>query len=288
MTAIGRAAGEAARVQGVARSLSEIFAGGTFRSERADAPAASWEALPECVAARALRDRGASDADVRLLLTFTAAMDRARDAERLWRNAAALHASEPWSFDPAAVTARPLRDLVDGLRSHGVSQRHGPDAAAWRLIAESLADPACPAAVQRGVFEGDGDAADLRAALDSRTPAGTDLFPFLRGPKVGLQLSHQSKLSRRSRVRVPPLPFLELLQARRAQGRAVSRRRESRAVSYLRVGGFQLGSTGNVMPPTTTPSMSTVTSIRGGRRCSLSTFEEKGAPGVATSWTFTR
>jgi hypothetical protein len=181
----GTTATGAARVRGVARSLSEIFAGGSFVSERADAPPASWEALPECVAARALRDRGASDINVRLLLTFTAAMDRARDAERLWRNAAALHASEPWSFDPAAASARPLRDLVDALRAHGVSQRHGPDAAAWRLIAESLTDPACPGAVQRAVFEGDGDAAELRAALDSRTPAGTDLFPFLRGPKVG-------------------------------------------------------------------------------------------------------
>lgn len=171
--------------RGVARGISEIFAGSAFASTRVGAPAADWDSLPECVAAGAIRGRGGSDADVLLLLTFTAAMDRARDAERLWRNAASLHFAEPWAFDPAAVAGRPLRDLVDALRTSGVSQRHGPDGAAWRLIAESLLDTSAPAAIRRAVFEGEGDAVELRAALDARTAAGTALFPFLRGPKVG-------------------------------------------------------------------------------------------------------
>jgi len=118
-------------------------------------------------------------------LTLVAAMDRARDADRLWDAAARLHEAEPWVFDPRAVIARPLTDLMDALRRSRVSQRHTDDAVAWRLISEGLATPDANRAVVRAVDEGRGNARELLMALQAATEAGTPWFPMLRGPKVG-------------------------------------------------------------------------------------------------------
>ena len=140
--------------------------------------------MPEVMVASRMRTSGAADADVRLLMTFTAAMDRARDADRLWFAAERLYESASWAFLPEEVGRRGFGELADVLRAHGVSQRHGPDAAAWRLIGESLADPAAAPAVRAAVLNGEGDARELLVGLNATSPAGTDRFPFLRGPKI--------------------------------------------------------------------------------------------------------
>ncbi len=170
----------------LARSLTEAFVNGDLDlSERPGAPPAGWEGMPEVAVARALRGAGADDAAVRLLITFTAALDRARDADRLWFSALELWRHEPWVFEPTAAAAASLTDLQDALRSSSVSQRHMVDSMAWRLIAETLACSSGPTPFQEAVFQGQGDASALLATLHETTQAGTPRTPMLAGPKVG-------------------------------------------------------------------------------------------------------
>jgi len=142
--------------------------------------------MPEVVAANRLRDAGAGDVDVRLLVTFTSAMDRARDADRLWTAASKLFLDKPWTFQPEEVSRRVLTELGDALRTYGVSQRHSIDAVGWRTIAETLAHPARARAVRAAIFEGIGDAEELLRSLHVTTESGAPCFPLLRGPKIGL------------------------------------------------------------------------------------------------------
>jgi len=141
--------------------------------------------MPEVAVADRMRSVGATDREVRTLITFTAAMDRARDADALWFAAERLFEAEPWAFSPAEVVGRSLTDPADVLRRFRVSQRHGQDVAAWRVIAESLDDPDAAPDARCAVFDGRGDASDLLQALQATSPAGTDRFLLLRGPKVG-------------------------------------------------------------------------------------------------------
>jgi hypothetical protein len=174
------------RRRGLAQRITAAFQAGSLDlSQRPNAPPAGWAGMPEVHVAQRMRLRGANDLEIRALLTFTAAMDRARDADALWFGAEQLFEATPWTFDPAQVVARSLTELSDVLRRARVSQRHSADAAAWRLIAETLSDPAVSPVVRRVVFEGRGDAGVLLEALQARSPDGTDRFPFLRGPKVG-------------------------------------------------------------------------------------------------------
>lgn len=174
------------RHPGLAKRITAAFqAGDLDLNLRPDAPAPGWAGMPEIAVAERMRSAGASHVEVRRLLTFTAAMDRARDADALWFAAGRLFAAEPWAFMPEQVVARSLTELADALREYGVSQRHGPDAAAWRVIAESLSDPDVAPPVHRAVIDGRGDARELLEATQSRSPGGTGRFPFLRGPKVG-------------------------------------------------------------------------------------------------------
>jgi len=144
--------------------------------------------MPECNAVDRMRDRGASEPEVRLYLTFTAAMDRAREADRLWRAGERLFYDHPWTFDPNEVVRRSLVELSDLLRSYGVSQRHSIDVAAWRMIAETLSEPEKAPLVRDAIVRGKGDVHRLLDALQERTTEGTPLFPMLRGPKVGPML----------------------------------------------------------------------------------------------------
>lgn len=173
------------RHPGLARQITAAFqAGDLDLSLRPDAPVAGWAGMPEVAVADRMRRVGATDRDVRTLITFTAAMDRARDADALWFAAERLFEAEPWAFSPTEVVGRSLTDLADALRRFRVSQRHGQDVAAWRVIAESLTDADAAPEVRRAVFDGQGDASDLLQALQATSPAGTDRFPLLRGPKV--------------------------------------------------------------------------------------------------------
>lgn len=114
-------------------------------------------------------------------MTLIAAMDRARDADRLWDMGAKLYRSEPWVFSPAEVAARPLTQLADVLLRSSVSQRHGQDTFAWRTICESLLRPTPISLV---VETGVGDTETLLAALHATSEGGSALYPLLRGTKI--------------------------------------------------------------------------------------------------------
>ena len=178
----GDAATEAAPARDLAAAITAGFRDGSLDlAARAGAPAPGWDAMPEFRAAAAMRRAGASGLDVRLALTFGAAMDRARDSDRLWDAVAAFFAARRWAFSPEEVSRRPFAELCAALRAAGVSQRHGDDCGAWRTIAASLLDPASPAAVRRAVFEAEGDARELVSAAQRGR-----WFPLLRGPKISV------------------------------------------------------------------------------------------------------
>jgi len=170
-------------ITGVARAITEAF--NTRRldlRERAGAPIPGWSGMPEVSAIRQLRSDGASPRQIRFFLTFTAALDRARDADRLWGRAADLFALAPWIFSPSEISAR--RDEVPPLlRSAGVSQRHTKDSAGWIRIATSLSDDeSSPVAI--ALADGHGEASELLTAVQHRAADGRPTYPFLGGPKV--------------------------------------------------------------------------------------------------------
>jgi hypothetical protein len=172
--------------RGLGRLITNRFMTGELDlSTRSGAPPPGWDGMPEVIAVRALMAEGAKPATIRLFLTFNAAMDRARDADRLARAAVRLFAELPWTFDPAEITKRPVRDLADALRVTGVSQRHSTDAYGWRLLAETLADPSLAPHARSAIHAGRADAVDLRAELWRTSPGGSPLFPLLSGPKIG-------------------------------------------------------------------------------------------------------
>lgn len=165
--------------------ITELFvSGGLDLASRLGAPASGWEGMPEVVATNRLRQLGASQTQLRLFLTFAAAMDRARDADVLARRAVQMFESAPWTFDPDEICRRPLRDLTDALKEFGVSQRHSVDVFGWRTLAETLNDPSPAPESRAAIHDGRADARRLAAELASTSRQGTPLFPLLSGPKV--------------------------------------------------------------------------------------------------------
>jgi hypothetical protein len=156
-------------------------------SGRSNAPHPGWAGMPEVVVADRLREGGMSSVQLRCFITFVAAMDRARDAERLWFSAERVWTHSPWVFDPTTVCTRSFTELSDVLSGSGVSQRHLQDVAAWRTIAESLADRKVVPEVAAAIFDGYGNARLLLEALKLTTSKSGKIsrFPFLAGPKVG-------------------------------------------------------------------------------------------------------
>ncbi len=138
--------------------------------------------MPGSDQATRLRNSGASLRAVRLFLTFVSAMDRARDATRLWNSGAELFQAYPEVFEPAEASAIPLSMLRARLSKYGVSQRHGPDSSGWHTIARSLAARGNP--VSRVVDSGVGNARELLSYLRIKH-RGQSLFPLLRGPRIG-------------------------------------------------------------------------------------------------------
>ena len=167
-----------------AARLAEMIAGDFYNdrfdlSARGGAQGGAWARMPEVLAV----DRaGLSGRTARLFLTFIAAMDRARDAMRLWMAGVKLFESRPELFEPAACAEVPTPTLQRLLSQFKVSQRHSVDAAAWSVIAKTLASEECP--VRAAVEDGVGDARELLSDLRARR-AGRSRFPILRGPKVG-------------------------------------------------------------------------------------------------------
>ena len=146
--------------------------------------APSWSDIPEVKYAELLFASGRSRRTVRLFLTFVMALDRARDSEQLWRAGFELFRSKPVLFEPSSVSGMSHDDLRDLLRARKVSQRHGPDADAWRRIAQTLVrEEEC--AVHRVIAHGVADAEQLLSDLRRPNRRGRARFPFLRGPKIG-------------------------------------------------------------------------------------------------------
>ena len=153
-------------------------------SARGIAPGTTWQSLmPEVECVMRLRDSGVSDREVRLFLTFVAAMDRARDATRLWNNGTRLFISRPELFDPSVVSEIPVSELRKFLSVYKVSQRHGQDSNAWSVIARTLASGESP--VRRAVDDGIGDVEELRRDLQRKDTQRDPRFPMLQGPKIG-------------------------------------------------------------------------------------------------------
>ena len=146
---------------------------------RSGALGESWAELPETMSLPP-----ASPRQLRLWLTFTAAVDRARDPWVLWSNARRAWEQAPWVFDPDQIVRGDLAELVEVLRSYGVSQRHSTDAFAWRVIAESLVSAECPDAISSALGGQSADASEILSAVETVRRHGTPMFPLLSGPKI--------------------------------------------------------------------------------------------------------
>jgi predicted RNase H-like HicB family nuclease len=153
-------------------------------SARVNAPGGSWSRMPEVNPLLVLQKAAdLPDRTGRLFLTFIAALDRARDAMRLWRAGGNLFQAHPELFEPSKAAAVSLPVLNKLLSEFRVSQRHGPDSKAWQTIARSLSD-GNPSPVFRVIEDGVGDAVALLHDLQSKV-SGRNRFPMLRGPKIG-------------------------------------------------------------------------------------------------------
>jgi len=171
-----------ATVRELVAVLTEEFRDGRFDlSGRRGAPPTGWESMPEHRAAESMRAAGADDVQVRLALTFGCAMDRARDADLLWDRIARLFLVRPSAFDPGSPLVRTASDLSEVLRTAGVSQRHGPDSAAWLQIARSLHEAPSTDPIHHAMYYGIGSATELLRAVRHGTS-----FPLLRGPKIAV------------------------------------------------------------------------------------------------------
>ena len=168
--------------------LAETIAGDFYndrfsRCGRGLVAGTAWSLMPEVEAVQQLRALGKSDVSIRVFLTLVSAMDRARDATRLWRAGVGLFERCPEVFDPKEVLSMSTETLAAQLRDGSVSQRHRPDSEAWQRIAGSLA--AGSGSVCRVVGSGVGDATELLEDLRSVDHEGWPRYPMLRGPKIG-------------------------------------------------------------------------------------------------------
>lgn len=169
----------------LARQITSAFCRGELDlSLRPDAPKPGWAGMPEVYVLDGLRQAGANDVQVRLFLTFTMAMDRARDSDRLWGLAEKLFIEKKWMYAPEEICSRSLTEVSSTLRESGVSQRHSIDSQAWLRIAQSVSQSAS-LPIQTAIFSGRGDAVELTEALQRKGEDGEPCFPLLRGPKIG-------------------------------------------------------------------------------------------------------
>jgi len=171
----------------IVESLTRTFSGKRFDlSARLEAPTPGWDGLPEFAAVKRLRMFGASAEQARIFLTLVAALDRARDADRLWAAAADLFQERPWVFDPREVSRRSVEDLQAVLARGRVSQRHRTDVAAWHRISCALVHPDLFPAVRGAVLNGEAEVSALSRELTSRDGEGRKWFPLLSGPKISV------------------------------------------------------------------------------------------------------
>lgn len=158
-----------------------FYGDGLDLSDREEAASGTWCEMPEVGAVRRLRDLDAADRKVRLFLTFVSAVDRMRDANRLWAAATVLYESRPDLFEPTEVASMRVSRLREVLSAGEVSRFHRADSEAWKRIAVSLIEERGP--TRRVIEEGKGDARELLTDVRSKA-AGKARFPQLRGPKI--------------------------------------------------------------------------------------------------------
>ena len=147
-----------------------------------------WEAMPEVVAVHKLqRQKQNTPEDIRLFLTFIAAMDRSRDAINLWHKGLGLFISDKNLFQPAKIermSESEIDEMRAKLKARGVSQKHKDDSDAWHAIGCTLAKETEESShVLRVIKSGEGDAKELLRDL-WRKDGNRDSFPLLRGPKI--------------------------------------------------------------------------------------------------------
>lgn len=165
----------------ISTQITHAFVNGTLRLGLRGNPPQGWRSLPEVVTANAVSTAG--NVAVRLLLTFTSAMDYGgRPSTPLWQNSAKclLDARSNWIFDPDQIATSPFNNLRRVLKPFGISQKHLRDAAAWRAIAEAIRDNGV---VRDAIFRGQADVQQLQQALDQQVDSCSQ-FPLLQGPKV--------------------------------------------------------------------------------------------------------
>ena len=169
----------------IALHITSAFCKGEFKISREDAPTVGWEGMPEVYTTNELRKNRATESEIRLFITFSAAMDRSRDADVLWRSSKNLFINDKSFFQPEIVSSYSYQNLLEILKQNKVSQRHNMDVTGWIRIALSLQK--CPAddRIRNVIYKGQGDANQLLEAIRQNDIAGKFKYPFLRGPKVG-------------------------------------------------------------------------------------------------------
>lgn len=93
---------------------------------------------------------------------------------------------DAWAFDPVIVATVDRDTLGAALAETGVSQRHGPDTAAWQRIAQAMIRPEAPQSFRDVIDTGQVEYAALLQALNAVDSSGEPWFPLLRGPKISL------------------------------------------------------------------------------------------------------
>lgn len=177
----------AERVREIVQQLTEEFSNGALDlSSRTDAPICGWEGIPEIKMAEELRPQGITDIELRIILTLGVAMDRARDADRLWDAVMRMFRSNRWAFDPDILKSVDMNTLRKAMADSGVSQRHGKDSDAWQRIGAAMVSPKSPPAFREVIFQGRATYTDLQVALQAHRPDSKPWFPLLRGPKISL------------------------------------------------------------------------------------------------------
>lgn len=153
------------RTARLVRDLTESFAGGTMvLTGRGTAQLPGWEHLPDVRVAESLRAAGADPVWLRLVVTHGALIDRGRNDAGVWDAVQRLFEREPDSFDPWTVSGRGLARLASDLEEAGVTRRVA-DVAAWRLLAEAVAESAAVPRLCAVLFDAAGDAPELVAEL---------------------------------------------------------------------------------------------------------------------------
>ena len=147
--------------QGIGNAISHAFHNNELEISRPNSPAPGWDGLPEVYVANELKAIGATLSDIRYFLTFTASLDRARDADLLWRSAGNLFKHNKSYFLPSYALQQSDDTLLNTLKAFKVSQRHNIDSSAWKSIAAALTNKIESYDVLKVIHEGKGDATSL-------------------------------------------------------------------------------------------------------------------------------